>query len=310
MWASVSPVRVVDVGAQLHHGLPAVLERCRGGAEDDLRDVGEELERPRPRAEPRGRDGHVRDRSVAGAERGEDGGPRGRGELDGDVDTMDGRTPEQLDDGGRRIGQHPVGRPDHARARRHGAGADDVHAEHLQRGGDAHHVDDGVEHRRPRGSARVPATAGAGVLRHRPSGRTRPTIGPAPAAAGGPRRAVPGCGSTCARWPSPGSGPRRGWPRCRCAARAGPRPSTRAPAPGPRCRAPRRGRRRRRAARREPCRRRYRRSSGTTHGGAHWRIRATAHAAPKPLSMPTTHTPGAHDDSMARRAVTPSSDAP
>ena len=39
-------------------------------------------------------------------------------------------------------------------------------------------------------------------------------------------------------------------------------------------------------------------------------IRATAHAAPKPLSMPTTVTPLAHDDSIASNAVTPSSAAP
>ena len=40
------------------------------------------------------------------------------------------------------------------------------------------------------------------------------------------------------------------------------------------------------------------------------RSRATAQAAPKPLSMPTTVTPAAHDESMASSAVTPSSDAP
>ena len=40
------------------------------------------------------------------------------------------------------------------------------------------------------------------------------------------------------------------------------------------------------------------------------RMRATAHAAPKPLSMPTTVMPAAHDDSMASSAVTPSRAAP
>ena len=39
-------------------------------------------------------------------------------------------------------------------------------------------------------------------------------------------------------------------------------------------------------------------------------IRATAQAAPKPLSMPTTVTPLAHDESIASSAVTPSSDVP
>ena len=39
-------------------------------------------------------------------------------------------------------------------------------------------------------------------------------------------------------------------------------------------------------------------------------IRATAHAAPNPLSMPTTVTPDAHDDSIARSAVTPANDDP
>ncbi len=40
------------------------------------------------------------------------------------------------------------------------------------------------------------------------------------------------------------------------------------------------------------------------------RMRATAQAAPKPLSMPTTTSPEAQEASMARRAVTPSSPAP
>ena len=40
----------------------------------------------------------------------------------------------------------------------------------------------------------------------------------------------------------------------------------------------------------------------------HRRRRATAHAAPKPLSMPTTVIPDAHDASIASSAVTPSSD--
>ena len=39
-------------------------------------------------------------------------------------------------------------------------------------------------------------------------------------------------------------------------------------------------------------------------------IRATAHAAPYPLSIPTTVTPAAHDESMASSAVTPCSDEP
>ena len=38
--------------------------------------------------------------------------------------------------------------------------------------------------------------------------------------------------------------------------------------------------------------------------------RSTAQAAPKPLSMPTTVRPEAHDASMPSRAVTPSSEAP
>ena len=35
-------------------------------------------------------------------------------------------------------------------------------------------------------------------------------------------------------------------------------------------------------------------------------MRAAAHAAPKPLSIPTTVTPDAHDANMASRAVMPS----
>ena len=37
---------------------------------------------------------------------------------------------------------------------------------------------------------------------------------------------------------------------------------------------------------------------------------AAAHAAPKPLSIPTTVMPAAQDASIASSAVTPSSDAP
>ena len=40
------------------------------------------------------------------------------------------------------------------------------------------------------------------------------------------------------------------------------------------------------------------------------RIRTAAHAAPKPLSMPTTVTPGLHEAIMPSSAVTPSSPAP
>ena len=39
-------------------------------------------------------------------------------------------------------------------------------------------------------------------------------------------------------------------------------------------------------------------------------MRATAHAAPYPLSMPTTVMPAAHDANIPRSAVTPSSPAP
>ena len=78
-----------------------------------------------------------------------------------------------------------------------------------------------------------------------------------------------------------------------------------------------RGRRRRRRARRGPCRRRSRRSSGTRRrSGQPWArlvvpsIRAMAQAAPKPLSMPTTVMPAAHDASIDSSAVTPSKPAP
>ncbi len=43
---------------------------------------------------------------------------------------------------------------------------------------------------------------------------------------------------------------------------------------------------------------------------SHRRRRATAQAAPYPLSMPTTVIPDAHDASIASSAVTPSSAAP
>ena len=56
------------------------------------------------------------------------------------------------------------------------------------------------------------------------------------------------------------------------------------------------------------CRRPRRR--GTCHRFGHVNIRAMAHAAPKPLSMPTTVTPLAHEACIASSAVTPSSPAP
>ena len=40
------------------------------------------------------------------------------------------------------------------------------------------------------------------------------------------------------------------------------------------------------------------------------KVRPTAQAAPKPLSMPTTHRPGAQLESMASKAVTPCREAP
>ncbi len=46
------------------------------------------------------------------------------------------------------------------------------------------------------------------------------------------------------------------------------------------------------------------------HRAGHVNMRAIAQAAPKPLSMPTTVTPLAHDACMASNAVTPSSPAP
>ena len=44
--------------------------------------------------------------------------------------------------------------------------------------------------------------------------------------------------------------------------------------------------------------------------GGHGNIRATAQAAPNPLSMPTTVSPAAHDACIASNAVIPSSAAP
>ena len=49
---------------------------------------------------------------------------------------------------------------------------------------------------------------------------------------------------------------------------------------------------------------------GGAADGVHPHILATAQAAPKPLSMPTTVTPLAHEACMASRAVTPSNPAP
>ena len=58
-----------------------------------------------------------------------------------------------------------------------------------------------------------------------------------------------------------------------------------------------------------PSRRRDRRDGAPGVDG-HGSIRARAHAAPKPLSIPTTVIPAAHEACMASRAVTPSRAAP
>ena len=148
--------------------------------------------------------------------------------------------------------------------------------------------------------------------------------GPPPGRAGGPPRPAPRCASRCAPPRCRAPSRRHGWRRSRLAARA--RASRSHPLIGSRSQqghAPRRSRRRRRAGCRAPCRRRPRRSSGTrrrcevrsrrrvlmavrSDPAAHGHMRATAHAAPNPLSMPTTVIPAAHDACIARSAVTPS----
>ena len=105
------------------------------------------------------------------------------------------------------------------------------------------------------------------------------------------------CGRRCAR---PTVSSARTWTLVAAIPRAAPaRP--RAPSPPPAAAragpAPRRGRPRRRPGRRGPCPRRSRRSSGTRRvassaGRLTSRMRRTAQAAPKPLSMPTTVRPG------------------
>ena len=80
-----------------------------------------------------------------GGQRGHQGRPRRGRQLDRQVDAVGEGAGEQLDHGGRRVGQQPVGRPHHAGPGGDRAGPDLVHAQHFQGGGGADHVDDGVE---------------------------------------------------------------------------------------------------------------------------------------------------------------------
>ena len=135
---------VVDVGLQEDHGLarrPA-FDRI---PQHDLGDVGAVVQLAG--AGPEATRSHDHRRQVAPAHDGggQEGGPRGRGRLERNVDAVAGRPLEQLDHGRGGRGQEAVGRPVHPGARGHRAGEDLLDAEDVQGGAGPDDVDDGVE---------------------------------------------------------------------------------------------------------------------------------------------------------------------
>ena len=245
-----------------------------------------------------------------------------------------GMPAQQPDHRRRGVGQEPVGAADRAHAGRHGRRGHLVDTEDLQRGGRADHVDHGVV--RPHlvevdllgGPAMEPPLdlGQRGERGQSPPGHPR--------RAGGPLRRGPRCGR--------GSAPRRRRSVSTTARVAAiPARSTGSarrvqPPRGRRCRSASTSEKSAPASRRLPSamspampakqwnqatvvgwsgRATSRAARSTRHvvgsqPGAHGSIRATAQAAPKPLSIPTTVRPAAHDACMASRAVIPSRAAP
>ena len=142
---SCSPVTSSRFVSSSNGTLPASDRLLRRTAtDDDLGAVRQVLHFAGAAAETRRRDRHVRQRPEPARQRGQQRGAGRGGELNGDVATVGGDALEQAN--GRRCGvrQPTVCASDHARPRGDGRGADFVDAQHLEGGGRADDVDDGV----------------------------------------------------------------------------------------------------------------------------------------------------------------------
>jgi hypothetical protein len=218
---------------------------------------------------------------------------------------------EQGDDGGRRVREQTVGGPDHAGARGHGAGLHLVDVEHLQCGGDAHDVDDGVEPAHlvevdllGRAAVQPPLDLGQrGERGERPGGDPfrQPGLRHQAGDVGG------GADDGGLLGPDVGLGGGDAAPEHRLdlqlPAVHGKLAEQAADLVGVGPGVDERAERHVAGDPREAV------EPGDRPGG-HFSILSTALAAPNPLSMPTTVRPAAHEASMASRAVTPSSAAP
>jgi hypothetical protein len=215
------------------------------------------------------------------------------------------------DDGGRRVREQPVGGPDHAGAGGHGAGLHLVDAEHLQRGGRADDVDDGVEaaHLVEVDLLGRTAVQPALDLGQRGEGGEGPGRHPFRQTGLGDQAGDVGRGANDAGLLGPdvglGGGDAAPEHRLDLQLPALDRELAEQAADLVRVGAGVDERAQRHVAG-DP---REAVEPGDRPGG-HFSILSTALAAPNPLSMPTTVRPAAHEASMASRAVTPSSAAP
>jgi hypothetical protein len=311
--------RVVDIHLEQRHRLtgrpPDGRRRGHRLAEHDLYDVGPTVDVARTRPIADGVRRHGRQRSEPCRQRGQEGGSGRRRELVGDVDAVggDARIGEEGHDGGRRVREQAVGAPHGAGADGDGRGADLVDVEALEGGAGADDVDDGVE--RPDlmeldvvGSHAVDATLdhrqsledGDGPLvyaaREVGAGEHLEHLAIATVAVLGLMRHDHAGGTDAA--------PLRRLDRDAVGMRDARNDVEHGGAVGAGVE-----QRRQRHVAGDP---REAVEPGRGHARvARWsQMRATAHAAPKPLSMPTTVIPAAHDASMARRAVTPPKLAP
>ena len=230
---------------------------------------------------------------------------------------------QQADHGRGRVGQHAVGRPDHPGPGGHRAGPDLVDAEHLEGRRRAHDVDDRVVAAHlvevdlvdrpavePASTSARPAkvaSARAATRSGRRASSTSPTMWAwvrtttwswtettARVAAIPPRST----GSTSSAQPPNGSRSSSASTSSRSAPASIRLPRAMSPAiPAKQWN---------QATAAVASTRRRRRVGSPAHGS----IRATAQAAPKPLSIPTTVIPAAQEACMASRAVTPSRAAP
>ena len=311
--ARVSPVASSTLASNSVTGWPRSRCRCRR-TDDHLHGVDAIVDVARAGAETTRADRHRGQRSPLDDAGREQRGTGGRRELDGRVDAVGRHVVQQFDHGRCRVGDEPVGGSHHAATDRHRAGVDVVDVEHIERGARADDVDDRVDgtdlvkvHLRRRDAMQSSFDFGERLERAQ-----RPRLDPWRQRRIADHRDDVGRGAARRSSRRRVRGP---WsPRCRPAAPARTRATTRRDRVAGTPRSLRQGRHRRRRATRAPCRRRYPKSSGTTRSPCqHPRrrnTRKTAQAAPKPLSMPTTVTPDAHDACIASSAVTPSSAAP